>query len=76
MELKVEIGFDQLMNAIKQLPAAKLKQLKAELSEQTLTETMSRKNIQHLLLNGPVMSDVQYEDYKAIRDRLNKWRTK
>ena len=73
MELKVDIGFDQLMNAIKQLPVAKLTQLKAELSGNTLSEAQkNNSNFQHFLLSGPVMNDVQYEYYKEIRSRLNK----
>jgi hypothetical protein len=78
MELKVDIGFDQLLKAINQLPAAKIAQLKAELS----TKTVSNKNhvhsndFQKLLLNGPVMDNHQYDVYKETRNRLNKWRTK
>ena len=33
-------------------------------------------DFQKLLLSGPVMDDVQYEEYKTLRKRFNKWRTK
>lgn len=78
MELKVDIGFDQLMKAINQLPAAKIAQLKAELS----TKKISNKNQTHsgdfqkFLLNGPVMDEHQYDIYKETRNRLNRWRAK
>jgi len=78
MELKVDIGFDQLLKAINQLPAAKIAQLKAELS----TKKTSNKNQAHssdfqkFLLSGPIMDDHQYNIYKETRSRLNKWRTK
>lgn len=77
MELKVDIGFEALMDAIKQLPVAKLNQVKAELSENAWSKVRENSNdFQHILLSGPVMDDKQYEDYKEMRSRLNKWRTK
>ena len=77
MELKVDIGFDQLMKAINQLPAAKIMQLKAELSEKSINESPAfTGDFQKFLLSGPVMDDHQYEQYKETRARLNKWRTK
>jgi len=33
-------------------------------------------DFQKLLLTGPVMDDKQYEEYKTLRKRFNKWRTK
>jgi hypothetical protein len=78
MELKVDIGFEQLVQAIKQLPASKIMQLKAELAEKKAAgnSTTSTADFQQLLLSGPVMDDKQYENYKDIRNRINKWRTK
>lgn len=78
MELKVDIGFEQLVQAIRQLPASKIMQLKAELSEKVPASKKSESNadFQKLLLSGPVMDAKQYEEYKDIRSRINKWRTK
>ena len=78
MELKVDIGFEQLLKAINQLPAAKIVQLKAELSAKKTDgkEQTSTDDFQKFLLNGPVMGDHQYDIYKETRTRLNKWRTK
>jgi len=78
MELKVDIGFDQLLKAINQLPAAKIAQLKAELSTKKISnkdQTLSG-DFQKFLLTGPVMDDHHYDIYKETRNRLNKWRTK
>ena len=75
MELKVDIGFEQLLKAINQLPAAKIVQLlsakKTDGKGQSNTD-----DFQKFLLNGPVMGDHQYDIYKETRTRLNKWRTK
>jgi hypothetical protein len=78
MELKVDIGYEQLVQAIKQLPASKIMQLKADLAEKISTAKGSEPNadFQKLLLSGPVMDDKQYAEYKDIRSRINKWRTK
>ena len=78
MELKVDIGFEQLIQAIKQLPASKIMQLKAELEEKVPASKVSKSNADFLklLLSGPVMDDKQYEEYKDVRNRINKWRTK
>jgi len=78
MELKVDIGFEQLLKVINQLPAAKIIQLKAELSGKSRTNEKSAYtgDFQNFLLSGPVMNDHQYENYKEARTRLNKWRTK
>ena len=77
MELKVDIGFEQLLKASKQLPAAKIEQLKAELSAKKKNNKNHTQpgDLQKLLLNGPVMDDHQYNLYKETRTRLNKWRT-
>jgi len=78
MELKVDIGFEQLLKVINQLPTAKIIQLKAELSEKSINNEKSALtgNFEKFLLTGPVMDDHQFEQYKATRARLNKWRTK
>ncbi len=78
MELKVDIGFEQLVQAIKQLPEAKIMQLKAELSEKHFSKKSSQASIdfQKLLLSGPVMDDKQYEGHKSLRSRFSKWSTK
>ena len=78
MELKVDIGFDQLLKAINQLPAAKIVQLKAELSAKRIgnKNQAPSSDFQKFLLNGPVMDDHQYDIYKETRNRLNKWRAK
>jgi hypothetical protein len=78
MELKVDIGFEQLLKVINQLPAAKIIQLKAELSQKSINKENPtyEGDFQKFLLTGPIMDNSQYEHYKETRSRLNKWRTK
>lgn len=77
MELKVDIGFDQLLEVIRQLPDDKRSLLKAELSASKATETpIPKDTFLEFLLNGPVMSDEQYKEYLETRKHFNAWRTK
>jgi len=78
MELKIDIEYEQLLKLAKQLPAAKIVQLKAELSD-NLIEKKSEADIsefQNFLLKGPVMSDTQYEQFVENRKWFNQWRVK
>jgi hypothetical protein len=75
VELKVEIGFEELLSAIKQLPDSQLAILKQELAKKRETPIKNSK-LKALLLNGPVMTDEQYKAFKETRKQLNQWRTK
>lgn len=78
MELKIDIGYEQLLKLVKQLPAAKIVQLKSELSE-SLIENKSKSDnteFQNFLLQGPVMTDNQYKQFLENRKWFNQWRTK
>lgn len=76
MELKMDIGFDQLLKVIKQLPAAKIRQLKLELSDTFIGKESDMTDFQKLLLTGPVMDDEQYAEFKETRKRMQEWQKK
>ena len=78
MEVTVEIRYEQLLAAIKKLPAAKIKQLKLLLDDTLIYEKASEdlSDFQSYLLKGPVMKAEQYEQYKADRKHFSQWRTK
>jgi len=77
MEITIDIGYEQLVAAIKKLPAAKIKQLKSVLDEDFIKEKASKElsDFQSFLLKGPVMSSEQYEQHLAGRKHFAKWRT-
>ena len=75
MELKVEIGFNELLHAIQQLPESQRAILQDELKKKEQPKT-DITDFQKFLLNGPVMSDEEYKNFKETRKRLNQWRTK
>jgi len=78
MEITIDIKYDQLLAAIKKLPAAKIKQLKSVLDDDFIREKASVElsDFQDFLIRGPVMSAEQYEDHLADRKHFDAWRTK
>lgn len=75
MQVQVDIGFDQLLKIVKDLPAGKLKQLKAEIEKETVSDK-SNVDLEALLLNGPVATKKQLETIANNRKAINQWRTK
>lgn len=75
MELKVDIGFDQLIHMVKQLPR---KQLAKLLSEVNSPSKPAAKNLhlKDLLLTGPTLNEEQIQTIHKTREAINKWRAK
>ena len=73
MQVQVDIGFDQLLKIVKNLPSGQLKQLKAEIEK----ETTDSKNVdlESLLLNGPTATKKQLDIISQNRKAINQWRT-
>jgi hypothetical protein len=78
MEITIDIGYEQLLAAIKKLPAAKIKQLKSVLNEEFIEQKASKdlSDFQNFLLTGPTMSEEQYKEHQTDRKNFNSWRTK
>ena len=72
MELKIDIGFDQLLSAVRQLPDKQLKRLKAEIEQKE--GRSGQTDLQSLLLKGPVATKKQLENIENNRKAFNKWR--
>jgi len=78
MSSSAAIGYEQLLAAIKKLPAAKIKQLRLALDDSYIRERASEElsDFQNFLLRGPVMTTGQYENHLTDRKHFRKWRTK
>ncbi|TKK64090.1 hypothetical protein FC093_23335 [Ilyomonas limi] len=75
MQAQVEIGYDQLVKLVKQLPKKQWTQLKSEVEKnEVLTDTQS--DMLTLLLNGPTFSKKQLNEIAKARKEINQWRTK
>lgn len=75
MELKVEIGFNDLLHAIKALPENQLSALKIEL-EKIEPSVTNNTNLKDILLKAPVFGKDELSKVKEARKQINKWRAK
>ncbi len=72
----MDIGIDQLMAVVRQLPAGQLNRLKRELGVLAVPLSKTKKvSLEKLLLSGPCMSGAQVKEFSDIRSRLTSWRT-
>ena len=75
MQAQIEIGFEQLVKLVKQLPKKQWNQLKSVVESGDLSPG-SRKDMLDLLLNGPTFSEEQLHEIEKARKEINQWRTK
>jgi hypothetical protein len=77
MELKLNIEYNELLMLIKQLPAAKIAQLKSDLNSTFKDKSSGNESseFQNFLLTAPVMTDNEYEQFLENRKQFNEWRT-
>ena len=75
MQVQVDIGFDQLLKIVKELPVAKLRQLQAEI-EKGVNKEKSNTDLESLLLKGPTATKKELETIENNRKDINQWRTK
>jgi hypothetical protein len=73
MELKMEIGLDQLIQAIRNLPAMQFARLKAEINNVTPEKT-DKESFKAFLLQAPTFTDEQITLIEEARKNINKWR--
>lgn len=78
MELKLDIGFEQLLVLIRQLPANQIAKLKIELPDSFVdVKSQSVKNVfQSLLLDGPVMNENQEKSFLQTREKFKRWKAR
>lgn len=91
MELRLNIGYEQVLNLVKQLSYNDRKKLTTEikkgLSFQKIALPLDKKiksgkpktldneliEFQNFLLQGPIMTDEQFGNYKKLRKSFNQW---
>jgi len=75
MQAQIDIGYDQLVKLVKQLPKKQWTKLKSEVEEnEAPADTQS--DMLALLLNGPTFSKKQLDEIAKARKEINQWRTK
>jgi hypothetical protein len=75
MRVQVDIGFDQLVQLAKQLPATQWRKLKTEVEkEQVQKDSVS--DLETFLLSAPTFTRKQLNEVAKTRKALTEWRTK
>lgn len=75
MELRVDIGFDQLVKAVKRLPRRQLNVLLSEVAKPS-RPVVKNEQLKSLLLSGPTFTEEQLQTIQKTREALTKWRDK
>lgn len=82
MELSINIEYEQLLKLVKGLPYNQKKRLTREIEKDLKNKNKKSSKadgngelneFQHFLLQGPLMSDEQYKDFKSLRKDFAKW---
>jgi hypothetical protein len=83
VELNLSLPFEQLYDIVHSLPFQEKTKLKELLIRDTEKENNQNANtaleldaFKKLLLNGPVMSKEQYDNYKQIHKSFDQWAEK
>lgn len=75
MEIKLNIGYEQLIAIIHQLPIDEVIRLKAEIEKISRERTAETgDDLQSLIADGPVMSDEKYNEFEENRKIFRQWR--
>lgn len=75
MQVQVDIGFDQLIHIVKELPAAQWTHLK-EVVEKEAPQNRTNQDMEAFLLSAPTFTKKQFDAIAKTRKAINQWRTK
>jgi len=73
MQIQVDIGFENLIKIVKQLPKDQLLRFKKELEKESVEDTQ-QKDLRSFLLDAPVFTDEQVATIEQTRKEIDKWR--
>ena len=73
MELRLDIGLNEIIGLIRQLPMHKKVMLKNELEKEITGIKLADVDLTNMLLNGPVMSKSEYENFQSTRKYIGEW---
>lgn len=75
MQVQLDIGFDQLVNIVKNLSPGQWSQLKKEV-EKTKAKSQKQQDLESFLLSAPTFNDEQLNAVQEARKSINQWRKK
>ena len=71
MEIKVNIGFEQLLFFLKHLAFEEKKKIFTELQKEFLFTPKKANKLQQILLKGPTWSEKEFKNYCLTKEQLN-----
>ncbi|MCL4482939.1 MAG: hypothetical protein M1445_10075 [Bacteroidetes bacterium] len=73
MQLKINIGYDEVYNLVKQLPKSDIKKLTISINRELVDKSKKDKKSQltDLILNSPMWTDEEMSNYLSVRDYIN-----
>lgn len=77
MEIRLKIGYKQLVDIIQQLPIDEVDKLKVEIekiSNNKNAEAEALNDFERFIAHGPVMSDEKYHAFEENRKHFSQWR--
>ncbi|MCM5530528.1 hypothetical protein [Parasegetibacter sp. NRK P23] len=75
MQAQIDIGYDQLVKLVKQLPKKQWVRLKNEVEEKAASTSKSP-DMLTFLLNAPTFNKKQLDEIDKARMEISQWRTK
>lgn len=77
MELRVNIGINQLLGFIQGLSYNEKILIKTQLDKNLIEpKIQENEDLHSLLVNGPIMKSEDYNNYKSLKKEFNKWAKK
>jgi len=73
MDGTLNVNYKHFLDIIKHLPKNQLEIVKLEMQSMGDKTEEEKEKFINLLLSGPVMDDVQYQDYLERRNNYNIW---
>jgi hypothetical protein len=71
MNINLEIGYEQLLKLVMQLPSKQRKQLAEAIQKAETPSSPQPNNLQELLLTGPVWTEEECQNVLKTREQLN-----
>ena len=76
MELKINIGIEEILHIVRQLPRNEFTKLKRELENEPVNNLLPKEKLKQFLLDAPVFGKEQINRIQNTRNKINTWRTK
>lgn len=74
MELKINIEYNEILNLIQQMPEKDIRKLADVLKSQVFSKPKSADSIRNIILDAPVWSDEDFNNYQLAHESFNKSR--